>query len=61
MRSKHRTEAVTPASHSGGEDERWRLADLEAAQRRNLYAAGPGDGRQRTSPRRWTLGRAKRS
>ena len=34
-------------------DERWRLVDLEAAQRRNPYAAGRGDGRERTARRRW--------
>jgi hypothetical protein len=39
---------VAPAS---AEDNRWRLADLEAAQRRNIYAAGAGD-RQR-SLHRW--------
>jgi len=40
-------------------DERWLLTDLEAAQRRNLYAAGGGDGPERTS-RRWSIRRAQR-
>jgi hypothetical protein len=46
---------------SSGMDDRWLLADLEAAQRRNLYAAGHGDGRERTSRRRWNIRRAKHS
>jgi hypothetical protein len=57
MRLKHRTEAVTPAAHSGGDDERWRLVDLETAQRRNLYAAGRGDTPHGASRRRWSLRR----
>jgi hypothetical protein len=61
MPLKHRTETAAPAARSGGDDDRWRLVDLEAAQRRDLYAAGHGDGRGRTSRRRWTVGRAKRS
>jgi len=42
------TEDVALAS---AEDNRWLLADLEAAQRRNLYAAGSGD--RPRSPHRW--------
>jgi hypothetical protein len=56
MRLKHRTEAVTPPAQSSGDD-RWRLVDLEAAQRRNLYAAGRGDGPEGASRRRWPLRR----
>ena len=41
-------------------DERWLLADLEAAQRRSLYAAGRGDGSDRSS-RRWSVRRTKRA
>jgi len=41
-------------------DERWLLTDLEAAQRRNLYAAGRGDGPERTS-RRWSIRRTQRA
>jgi hypothetical protein len=33
---------------TSSEDTRWLLADLEAAQRRNPYAAGHGDGRDHT-------------
>ena len=40
--------------HSPADDDRSRLIDLEAAQRRNPYAAGRGDG-----PRRHRRGRAK--
>jgi hypothetical protein len=46
---------------SGPGDDRWLLADLEAAQRRDLYAAGHGDGPRRAPRRRWGLARAKRS
>ena len=55
MRLKHRTEDSAPANESGGEDDRWRLADLEAAQRRDLYAAGRGDRPRGASRRHWTL------
>jgi hypothetical protein len=41
-------------------DDRWRLAGLEAAQRRNLNAAGRGDGPERTS-RRWSIRHARRA
>jgi hypothetical protein len=44
---------------AGRPHERWLLADLEAAQRRNLYAAGRGDAPARTS-RRWSIRRARR-
>jgi hypothetical protein len=44
---------------AGRTDEHWLLADLEAAQRRNLYAAGRGDGPGRTSPR-WSITRRVR-
>jgi hypothetical protein len=44
---------------AGRTDEHWLLADLEAAQRRNLYAAGRGDGPRRTS-RRWSITRRVR-
>ena len=46
---------------AGRTDERWRLTDLEAAQRRNLYAAGPGDGPKRTSRRRSITRRVRRA
>ena len=45
---------------AGRTDERWLLADLEAAQRRNVYAAGRGDGPERPS-RRWSIRRAQRA
>ena len=45
---------------AGRTDEHWLLADLESAQRRNLYAAGRGDGPERTS-RRWSIRRAQRA
>ena len=41
-------------------DDRWLLTDLEAAQRRNLYAAGRGDRPQRP-PRRWSIRRVQRA
>jgi len=37
---------------AGHADDRSRLADLEAAQRRDLYAAGRGDGHDRSRRRR---------
>ncbi len=40
------------AARPSAEDSRWLLVDLEAAQRRNVYAAGSGD-RPRTA-RHWT-------
>ena len=45
---------------AGRTDEHWLLADLEAAQRRNLYAAGRGDGPARRS-RRWSIRRMQRA
>jgi len=45
---------------AGRTDDRWLLTDLEAAQRRNLYAAGRGDRPGRTS-RRWSIRRVKRA
>ena len=41
-------------------DDRWLLTDLEAAQRRNLYAAGRGD-RPKRLPRRWSIWRVQRA
>ena len=52
MLIKHRNTTATQSEQASTEDNRWMLADLEAAQRRNLYAAGPGD-RPRTA-HRWT-------
>jgi hypothetical protein len=52
--------AADDRQDAGRTDDRWLLADLEAAQRRNLYAAGPGDGPERTS-RRWSIRRARRA
>jgi len=40
------------ADTTGHADDRSRLADLEAAQRRDLYAAGRGDGHDRSRRRR---------
>jgi hypothetical protein len=57
MLSKHRTETTTPTAQSSGDDDRWRLVDLEAAQRRNLYAAGRGDRPRGAARRRWPLRR----
>lgn len=45
---------------AGRADEQWLIADLEAAQRANVYAAGRGDGPERTS-RRWSLRRGRRA
>ena len=45
---------------AGRTDDRWLLTDLEAAQRRNLYAAGRGDRPGRTS-RRWSIRRVPRA
>jgi hypothetical protein len=56
MRLKHRTETATPTAPST-DDDRWRLVDLEAAQRRNLYAAGRGDSPRGAARRRWPLRR----
>ena len=52
--------AADDRQDAGRTDDRWLLADLEAAQRRNLYAAGRGDGRERTS-RRWSIRRVQRA
>jgi hypothetical protein len=43
-----------PRASAPHEDDRWRLTDLEVAQRRNLYAAGRGDAPRRKPRRRWT-------
>ena len=43
MLFKLRNTPATQSAQASAEDNRWLLADLEAAQRRNLYAAGPGD------------------
>ena len=51
--------AARDRQDAGRTDEHWLLADLEAAQRRNLYAAGRGDGPGRTS-RRWSITRRVR-
>jgi hypothetical protein len=51
--------AADDRQDAGRTDERWRLADLEAAQRQNLYVAGRGDGPERTS-RRWSITRRVR-
>ena len=42
----------TSAVPAGDADDRSRLADLEAAQRRDVYAAGRGDGHDRARRRR---------
>jgi hypothetical protein len=52
--------AVDDRQDAGRRNEHWLLADLEAAQRRNLYAAGRGDGPERTS-RRWSIRRVQRA
>jgi len=52
--------AADDRQDAGRTDEHWLLADLEAAQRRNLYAAGRGDGPERT-PRRWSIRRVRRA
>ena len=46
--------------HAGHVDDRSRLADLEAAQRRDLYAAGRGDGHDRSRRRRLRAARRPR-
>jgi hypothetical protein len=50
MLFKPRNTPPTPSAQASSQDDRWMLTDLEAAQRRNLYAAGPGD-RPRSAPR----------
>ncbi len=52
--------AADDRQDAGRTDEHWLLADLEAAQRRNLYAAGRGDGPGRTSWR-WSIRRVRRA
>jgi hypothetical protein len=52
--------AADDRQDAGRTDEHWLLADLEAAQRRNVYAAGRGDGPARTS-RRWSIRRVRRA
>jgi hypothetical protein len=59
MLLKHSPKAGAHERDSAGiVDDRWRLTDLEAAQRRNLYAAGRGDGRKGGARRRWALKRS---
>ena len=48
---KHSNAPAKEVAQASAEDNRWLLADLEAAQRRNLYAAGSGD--RPRSPHRW--------
>jgi len=45
---------------TGHADDRSRLADLEAAQRRDVYAAGRGDGHDRSRRRRLRAARRPR-
>ena len=52
--------AADDRQDAGRTDERWLLTDLEAAQRRNLYAAGRGDRPGRRSRRR-SIKRAERA
>jgi len=42
--NRRSSSSPTPARDA---DDRWLMADLEAAQRRDIYAAGRGDGRRR--------------
>jgi hypothetical protein len=58
--SKSLKPAADDRQDAGRADEHWLVADLEAAQRGNVYAAGPGDGPGRTS-RRWSIRRAQRA
>ena len=51
MLIRPRNTPETQSVQGSTEDNRWQLADLEAAQRRNLYAAGPGD--RPRSAHRW--------
>ncbi len=57
---KHLKPAADDRTDAGRTDENWLLPDLEAAQRRHLYAAGPGDGPERTS-HRWSITRVRRT
>lgn len=50
MLFKHSNAPARDVAPASAEDNRWQLVDLEAAQRRNLYAAGSGD-RPRSSHR----------
>jgi hypothetical protein len=52
--------AADGRENAGRTDDRWLLTDLEAAQRRNPYAAGRGDRPGRTS-RRWSIRRVQRA
>ena len=52
--------AADDPQDAGRTEDRWLLTDLEAAQRRNLYAAGPGDRPGRTT-RRWSIRRVQRA
>lgn len=54
MLFKHNTAPAKDVTPASAEDNRWQLADLEVAQRRNLYAAGSGD-RPRSPHRRPSL------
>ena len=60
LRDKPLKPAPDDRQDAGRTDEQWLIADLEAAQRRNLYAAGRGDGPERTS-RRWSIRRTQRA
>ena len=51
MLFKHSNVPAKQVAQANAQDNRWLLADLEAAQRRNLYAAGSGD--RPRSPHRW--------
>jgi len=53
----NRSRKSSEADHA---DDRSRLADLEAAQRRDLYAAGRGDGHGRPRRRRMRAARRPR-
>ena len=43
------TRRTAPADPTPADAERWRLTDLEAAQRRDPYAAGDGARRRRAN------------
>ena len=60
----HKTRTNRTRGHEAAaspEDNRWLLADLEAAQRRNPYVAGPGDGRDHTPRHRLSRLLARRA
>lgn len=52
--------AADDRQDAGRADEHWLVADLEAAQRGDLYAAGRGDRPGRPS-RRWSIRRGRRA